>query len=108
MNRTTGMFQKLLLPALLLFSAQLRAQSLQVTASNTPPFTPQNLISNILLGDGVEVTNITYNGEPAAVGYFTGGNAAVGIERGVVLTSGAVESTGGIFGTVGCNENGNQ
>lgn len=103
------MYQKLLLSALLLFvlSAQLEAQLLQVTASNTPPFTPQNLISNILLGDGVEVTNITYNGEPAAVGYFTGGTQAVGIERGIVLTSGAVESAGGVFGTVGCNESGN-
>jgi gliding motility-associated-like protein len=79
---------------------------LQVTASNTPPFTPQNLITNIFLGDGVEVTNITFNGEPAAVGYFTGGTQSIGIERGIVMTSGAVESTGGIFGTVGCNETG--
>ncbi|HRI58304.1 MAG TPA: choice-of-anchor L domain-containing protein, partial [Saprospiraceae bacterium] len=108
MNRTTGLIQKLLLSALFLsaFYTQSRAQLLQATASNTPPFTPQNLITNILLGDGVEVTNITYNGEPAAVGYFTGGTQAVGIERGIVLTSGAVESAGGIFGTVGCNETG--
>ncbi len=108
MNRTTCTLPKLLLPTFLLsitfFSAQ--AQLLQVTASNTPPFTPQNLITNIFLGDGVEVTNVTYNGEPAAVGYFTGGTQSIGIERGIVMTSGAVESTGGIFGTVGCNETG--
>ncbi|MBV6440156.1 MAG: hypothetical protein EPGJADBJ_01819 [Saprospiraceae bacterium] len=102
------MFQKLLLSALsiFVFSTSSQAQLLQATASNTPPFTPQNLITNIFLGDGVEVTNITYNGEPAAVGYFTGGTQAVGIERGIVMTSGAVESSGGVFGTVGCNETG--
>lgn len=103
------MFQKLLPSTLLfflVFFVQSNAQLLQVTASNTPPFTPQNLISNIFLGDGVEVTNITFNGEPAAVGYFTGGTQSIGIERGIVMTSGAVESTGGIFGTIGCNETG--
>jgi len=109
MNRITGLFQKLLLSAFFLcfFSSALQAQLLQATASNTPPFTPQNLITNIFLGDGVEVTNITFNGEPAAVGYFTNGTQSIGIERGIVMTSGAVESTGGVFGTVGCNETGN-
>lgn len=108
MNRTTHTIQKLLLSALAFFVIHFHsgAQQLQVTASSTPPFTPQNLISNIFLGDGVEVTNITYNGESDAVGYFTGGTQAVGIERGIVLTSGAVESAGGLFGTVGCNETG--
>lgn len=106
MNRTTGPILKLLFTASLFFQFQIQvqAQLLQVTGSNTPPLTPQNLISNIFLGDGVEVTSITFNGEPNAVGYFTGGTPAVGIDRGIVMTSGAVESSG-LF-TIGCNENG--
>lgn len=79
------------------------AQALQVTGANTAPFTPQNLISNIFLGDGVEVTQITYAGQPAAVGYFTGGNNAIGIERGIVMTTGAAETTNLITGS---NSNG--
>lgn len=51
-------------------------------------FTPESLISNVFLGDGVEVTNITYNGDDLAVGYFTNGMDNVGIERGIVMSSG--------------------
>ncbi len=109
MNRTFGLFQRsLLLIASSFFIFQtLSAQLLQVTDVNTPPFTPQNLISNIFLGDGVEVTSITFNGEPAAVGYFNGGTQSVGIERGIVMTTGVVESTGGLFGLTGCADVGN-
>lgn len=77
---------------------------MQVTSSNTPPFTPQNLISNVFLGDGVEVLNITYNGQPVAVGYFTDGTQAIGIDRGIVMTSGYVATGAGPFGLgIGCN-----
>ncbi len=51
-------------------------------------FTPENLISNVFLGDGVEVTDITYNGDDLAVGYFTNGMDDVGIDRGIVMASG--------------------
>jgi len=106
MNSTQNFLPKLL-PAvfLLLLSNALQAQFLQVSGGNTPPFTPQNLISNVFLGDGVQVTNITYNGNANAVGYFTGGTQSIGIERGIVMTSGRAESGG--FGAIGCNETGN-
>jgi gliding motility-associated-like protein len=87
---------------LLLGGTSLHAQ-LQATASNTPPFTPQNLISNIFLGNGVEVSNITYAGDPVAVGYFTGGANVIGIDRGIILTSGRAAGTTGPFG---CNGEG--
>ncbi|HND88389.1 MAG TPA: choice-of-anchor L domain-containing protein, partial [Saprospiraceae bacterium] len=73
----------------------LAAQSLQVTGANTPPFTPDNLIRNVLLGEGVEVKSVTFNGKPLAVGYFTGGTASVGIERGVVMTTGSAKNAAG-------------
>ena len=79
------------------------AQNLQVTSGSALPYTPQNLISNIFLGEGVDVTSITYAGKPEAVGYFNGGAQAIGLERGIVLTTGLVESSGS---KIGCNEQG--
>ncbi|MBK8557907.1 MAG: choice-of-anchor L domain-containing protein [Lewinellaceae bacterium] len=80
---------KLLSASVLLLTAfSLQAQVLEVTGANVPPFTPQNLITNVFLGDGVDVTNVTYNGVNTAVGYFTGGTNSIGLERGIILTSG--------------------
>lgn len=95
--------QKLLFFAFFLFTALpvTQAQFLQVTGGSTPPFTPENLISNIFLGDGVEVTAIIYNGDPLAVGYFTGGTQSIGIERGIVMTSGRAATQGA---NIGCDE----
>ncbi|MBK6997909.1 MAG: choice-of-anchor L domain-containing protein [Lewinellaceae bacterium] len=53
-----------------------------------------------VFGAGVEVTNIQFNGDPRAVGYFSGGTTSIGIERGIVLTSGfasEVEEDGVFF-----------
>jgi hypothetical protein len=51
-------------------------------------FTPENLVTNVFLGNGVEVTNLTYAGDNLAVGYFTNGTNDVGMERGIVMASG--------------------
>lgn len=71
----------------LLMTFSLQAQ-LEVSGGNQNPWTPQNLIENVFLGDGVEVSNITYNGDDASVGYFQNGLADVGLERGIVMASG--------------------
>lgn len=51
-------------------------------------FSPESLITNVFLGEGVEVTNLTYSGTDDAVGYFTNGQNDVGIGRGIVMSSG--------------------
>ncbi len=73
---------------LLAFSIASKAQSLQVTDAVNGPYNPQSLISNVFLGAGVEVTSIQFNGDPLAVGYFSGGSAAIGLDRGILLTNG--------------------
>ncbi|MFN0035885.1 MAG: choice-of-anchor L domain-containing protein [Saprospiraceae bacterium] len=91
--------QTLLLPVFCLLAFASKAQFLQVTDAATAPYTPQNLISNVFLGDGVQVTNIQFNGDAEAVGHFSGGTQSIGIERGILLTTGfAVSATedGGI------------
>jgi gliding motility-associated-like protein len=78
----------LLVFGLLATSFSANAQFLQVTDVVTGPYNPQNLISDVFLGEGVEVTNIQFNGDPRSVGYFSGGTPSMGIERGILLTSG--------------------
>ena len=89
-----------------LTSLAAHGQNLQVTNANTPPFTPANLISNIFLGNGVDVTSITFNGQPVSVGYFTNGASSTGLERGIVLTTGLVETANVNLNQFGSNENG--
>lgn len=90
MNRLFRPTQTLLLVSFCLFVCPFysKAQFLQVTDVVTGPYNPQSLISNVFLGEGVEVSNIQFNGDPRAVGYFSGGTPSIGIERGILLTSG--------------------
>jgi gliding motility-associated-like protein len=76
-----------------LVSATFIMYSLNVTAQievepTGPIFSPESLITNIFLGEGVEVTNLTYNGSEQAVGYFTNGLSDIGIDRGIIMSSG--------------------
>jgi gliding motility-associated-like protein len=56
--------------------------------------TPGGLVQNVLLGPGVTVSNITYAGSPSAIGEFTASGTNLGIESGVVLTTGTVLNNG--------------
>ena len=79
----------------LFFSTNGFSQTLNVVDGNTTPYTPENLITNIFLGDGVTVTGVTFFGDPLSVGYFSDAEDAIGIGRGVVMSSGRVSSTQG-------------
>jgi hypothetical protein len=72
------MIRILLLPFALICWTALHAQVLEVT--NAPPITPQNLITNIFLGDGVQVLSVNYEGPNMAVGFFKEGQTAVGMD----------------------------
>ncbi|MBX2960444.1 MAG: choice-of-anchor L domain-containing protein [Flavobacteriales bacterium] len=71
-----------------LFLDQTKAQ---VTVNNTN--TVQFYVQNVLLGGGVTVSNITYNGVPAGivdakVGQFTDPTSSVGLANGMILATG--------------------
>lgn len=95
MNRTFRPKQALLFFALCLLAPTVNAQFLQVTDVVSGPYNPQSLISNVFLGEGVEVTSIAFNGDPRAVGYFSGGTPSIGIERGIALTTGFATNAAG-------------
>lgn len=90
------MIRILLLPFALICWTALHAQVLEVT--NAPPITPQNLITNIFLGDGVQVLSVNYEGPNMAVGFFKEGQTAVGMDRGLVMTTGRAVTQGLNFG----------
>ena len=56
----------------------------------------------ILLGDGLEVSNVTYNGGPAQIGSFECVDCGIGMEAGVILSS------GGVSGAIGPNDIGSE
>lgn len=74
-------------------------------------FTPESLISNVFLGEGVEVLEITHNGTSSSVGYFSNGTNDIGINRGIVMSTGTVNviagpnEAGGTSGSTSGNSN---
>ncbi|NWF61631.1 MAG: PEP-CTERM sorting domain-containing protein [Fischerella sp.] len=48
-----------------------------------------NDLVNSILGSGITVSNVTYNGYPTASGLFTDGlSSGIGIDKGIILTTG--------------------
>lgn len=56
--------------------------------------TPAQLVQNTLLGNGVTVSNIQYTGVNEAIGYFNGTNTNIGLNEGVLITTGTVVNNG--------------
>lgn len=52
--------------------------------------TPTQLVENVLVGNGVAVSNVTYTGDPEAIGSFNGVNCNIGLNNGIILTTGTV------------------
>ena len=101
------LMQWLLTVGCLLVGTSIAAQDMEISDATTPPLTPENLITNIFLGDGVEVLDVVFEGDPLSIGYFTKGEAEVGIERGIILTSGRAASAN-CTTPIGANCVGNQ
>ena len=64
-------------------------------------FTPSQLVNQILLGPGVVATNITYTGANNAIGFFKSTMSNVGLDSGIIMT------TGFRNGAIGPNNSGN-
>lgn len=58
-------------------------------------YTAKQLVDTFLLGQGMRVGNITYTGPSASLGYFKSANNAIGVESGILLSTGKIaEATG--------------
>lgn len=70
-------------------------------ALSVSPMTTGTDLANAIVGSGITVSNVTYTGATAASGFFSGGLASgLGIDTGILLTSGTAS------GAVGPNNSG--
>lgn len=79
-----------------LISVTLSAQTFEVI--NGAPYSPEALIENVFLGEGVEVLNVSYEGDPRSVAFFKGDGTEVGMSSGIVMTTGLTVSANGSMG----------
>ena len=55
--------------------------------NNSPNNNPTHLVSNVLVGGGVTISNIQFSGDNQQIGYFSNGNS-IGMPSGIVMSSG--------------------
>lgn len=68
----------------------------QLSTSNSQ--TPYALVKNVLLGQGVVVSNIKFTGKRVAIGSFDGSKSNIGLSGGIVMTTGFVTGSKGPVG----------
>ena len=58
-------------------------------------YTPQQLVEDVLIGQGVQVSNFQFTGDPQSRGFFDGSNSNIGLASGIILSTGrAVDAVG--------------
>ena len=65
---------------------------IQITESNPQSLSPAFLVENVFLGRGVQILDIKYRGSLQSIGQFSGALDHIGIEQGIVLSTGLVSS----------------
>lgn len=80
-------------------NSNLWSQTTKITPADQPPFSPETLIRNFFIGEGVEILDVKFEGDLEATGLFIGGSNDIGIEQGIVLGTGEVEKIEGPSGS---------
>lgn len=63
----------------------------QISVTNATPYnTVSYLVQNVLLGQGVSASNFTSTGLPIARGFFNGIGTNLGLDSGIIMTSGDI------------------
>ena len=70
------------------------ATSFSVTDLTDDGISPAS-IAQSLVGTGVSISNVTYNGAPQAAGTFSGGQNIIGFDSGVILSAGSLANVVG-------------
>ncbi len=81
------MMKRKLLVLILMFSVYFI--NAQIIVDNSPPNdSPAWLVDNVLLGGGVVASNISYQGDSMQIAWFDAVNTNLGIDNGIVLSTG--------------------
>lgn len=62
-------------------------------------YSPQQLVEDVLVGQGVEVSNFSFSGNADARGYFDGSNSNIGLSEGIIISTGRASDAPGPNGT---------
>ena len=82
----------ILLGVFMLVSLSMWSQGLQVYSGDKLPGRLEDAVRKFLVGGGVEILSISYQGDSRALGFFTDPKATTGFNQGMVLSTGAVDS----------------
>ncbi len=74
------------------------AQVIEIQDTQNPPYTVDNLITDVLLGEGVQITDIDFQGSESAVGFFKNAINDIGIDRGIIMTTGNAKTRNASLG----------
>ncbi len=85
-------FRYYLLAILTTLSFQGLTQNLAVQSGDAYPSGIGGMVEKVFKGEGVEIIDVSFEGESYAMGYFTQGTLATSIDRGLVLTTGKADS----------------
>jgi gliding motility-associated-like protein len=80
--------KKILVIGLLLWSCVQAMGQMTIHPGDVPPLQPDNIIENVFLGNGVTLLNTQYSGFDSSVGIFDNAESSIGLEKGIVLTTG--------------------
>ena len=80
------------------------AAAVETTDLTTEGVTAEDLAGR-LVGDGITVSNAVFSGHDSAAGVFLGGNGILGLDSGVVLSSGAIANVIGPNDQTGAGSN---
>lgn len=86
----------------LLISSSIFGQALQVNTTLPGFITAEDILTQVFVNQGIDIVSVTYEGDEIAVGEFTNGLAHVGIDEGIVLSTG-VASTQNVNGPLGAD-----
>lgn len=56
---------------------------------------PERLVKNVLIGPGITVTNIAFAGDTTAIASFNGANSNIGLENGIIMSTGKAKDARG-------------
>ena len=77
---------------LLMFFTSIFTKGQIVVDNNIPYNDPTSLVDNILLGGGIIASNHTFQGATAQIGWFNAQNTSLGLDSGIILSTGDIYS----------------
>ncbi len=78
----------LIINLFIFFSPVRTLGQIDVDPGHTIPLKYDNIIESVFLGNGVGIIDIKFTGDPKAVGVFSNASDVIGIDRGIIMTTG--------------------